>query len=484
MPAECDLLIENGTCVLPGGGVVEGLCVAITDDRIVAVGTPDSVPPARRSIDASGRYVLPGFIDTHVHTRAPGYEEKEEIYDCTVAGAVGGVTSMVAMFNVKPMVCDVASYRYFIDYCAPRSVINYNVNAVLTDGHLDSIPALIEAGVASFKLVLGYKFDVSGGTGREDSRDIRAPDDGVLLHAMRTLARYDVPLVAHAENDDIIRWYQDDLRSRGDTGPLAHMASRPSVAEVEAISRLILFSSETHCRVHILHLGNGQGVRLVRKAKYQGLRVTAETCPHFLTMTNEVALPALGGVAKTNPPIRTQADQDELWRAVNNGGIDVIGTDHAPHTDVDKMVHDPFSNLFDVYAGWPGIETGPQIMLTQVNAGRLSIARLVEMYSTTPAKMFGLYPGRGVLQAGSIADITIVDMDREGVIERDMLHSKQKNTPFHGWKVKGLPTHTIVNGRLAYEEGQLLAKAGDGRWVPSSRAAAARASRDLVGSAR
>ncbi|MFE4413996.1 dihydroorotase family protein [Streptomyces sp. NPDC056821] len=471
MANEVDLIIRNGTVVLPGGGVVEGLSVAVDGDRIVAIGAEESLPASREVLDATGKHVLPGFIDAHVHTRAPGYEEKEEIYDCTVAGAVGGITTMVAMFNVDPMVRDVASYRNFIDYCSTRSVINYNVNAVLTDGYIEDIPALIEAGVASFKLVLGYKYDISGGTGRADSKAIVTPDDGVLLHAMRVLAAHGVTLVAHAENDDIIKWHQNNLKSRGEVGPMAHIASRPSVAEEEAISRLILFSKTTGCKVHILHLGNGEGVRLVREAQHAGVPITAETCPHFLTMTNEVALNTLGGVAKTNPPIRNQWDQDRLWHAVNHGGLDTIGTDHAPHTDKDKMVDDPFSNLFDVYAGWPGIETGAPIMFTQVNEGKLSISRLVEMYSTNPAKMTGLYPDRGVLQPGSIADIIVVDMDRQGTIERSKLHSKQKNSPFHGWKVTGIPTHTIINGQVVYADGELLGKAGQGRYVPAVRAA-------------
>ncbi|HEX6870046.1 MAG TPA: amidohydrolase family protein, partial [Micromonosporaceae bacterium] len=145
----------------------------------------------------------------------------------------------------------------------------------------------------------------------------------------------------------------------------------------------------------------------------------------------------------------------------------------APHTDKDKMVDDPCRNLFDVYAGWPGIETGAPIMFTQVNEGKLSLSRLVEMYSTNPARMTGLYPDRGVLQPGSIADITIVDLAREGVIDRSKLHSKQNNTPFHGWKVKGLPTHTIVNGQVVYREGEILGQAGQGRYVPAARPGAA-----------
>jgi allantoinase len=459
---QCDLLITNGSLVLPGG-VVEGLSLAIQGDRIAAIGAAEALPAGREEIDATGKYVVPGFIDAHIHTRDPGNTEKDEIYPITVAGAISGVTTMLAMFNVNPMVCDETSYRNFVEYASTRSMINYNINAALTDGHIEDVAALAKAGVPSFKMVLGYKFDVSGGKGRWESRAVQAPDDGTLLHAMTILAEHGVPLVAHAENDDIIKWNQDDLRGRGEVDREAHLKSRPSVAEEEAISRLILFSRATGCHVHILHLGNGEGVRLVREAQQQGVKVTAETCPHFLLLTNDDMV-RLGGVAKTNPPIRTQWDQDRLWEAIESGGLDTIGTDHAPHTDEQKLID---GNIFDVFAGWPGIETGPQLMFTQVAKGRLSISRLVEMYSTKPAQLFGLYPERGVLQPGSIADIAVVDLNARATIEGAKLHSKAKHTPFESWEVQGLPTHTIVNGQVVYREGEILGKPGDGRWVPS-----------------
>jgi allantoinase len=192
---------------------------------------------------------------------------------------------------------------------------------------------------------------------------------------------------------------------------------------------------------------------------------TAVRCPHYLLMTNAEHVSTYGTLAKINPPIREQPDQDALWQAVESGSVDVIGTDHAPQPDDDKKLHRRHEDMWSALPGFAGVETSIPLMLTQVNKGRLTLERLVELCSTNPARIFGLYPDRGVLRAGAIADITLLDLDEEWTIDRRRLHSKATATPFDGWPVRGKVTHTIVNGQLVYDEGRILGTPGQGRFV-------------------
>ena len=462
---EADLVIRNGTIVPGDGTMVQGLGIAVKGDRIAAICMQDELPPARRMIDAKGRHVVPGLIDPHVHTRAPGYEYKEDFETCSAAAAAGGITTFLAMFNVKPPLISEENFRFFIDYARQHSMVNFNAHGLVIETNLDEIPKMAAAGISSIKFLIGYKFDISGQGGRPDVKGLACPSDGKMLDAMRRIAETRVPLSCHAENEDIIHHLQAVLKAQGRNDPLAHLLARPNVAEEEAISRLIIYTRVCGNKLHILHLPGKEGVRLVREAQQEGLSVTAETCPQYLLMTHEEHLAKLGTVAKINPPIRSQADQDALWEGIHRGGVDVIGTDHSPHTDEEKMTDRPQADIWKAMAGFVGVETSIPLMLTEVNKGRLSLAKMVELCSTNVARLFGLYPDRGLLRVGGAADITILDLAKEGGIDRRKLHSKTTVTPFDGWRVKGLPTHTLVNGTVVYEDGKVLGKPGDGRFV-------------------
>jgi allantoinase len=462
---EADLVIRNGT-VLPGDGtVVEGVGIAVKGDRIAAICLQEELPPARRVIDARGKHVVPGLIDPHVHTRAPGYESKEDFETCSAAAAAGGITTILAMFNVEPPTISLENFQVLIGYGNAHTMVNFNAHGLIIESNLNEIPKMADAGISSIKFLMGYKFDISGTGGRSDVKGLACPSDGVMLDAMRIMAETRLPLSCHAENEDIIHHLQSVLKAQGRNDPLVHLAARPNVAEEEAISRLIIYTRACGNKLHILHLPGREGVRLVRQAQEEGLAVTSETCPHYLLMTHEEHMPKYGSVAKINPPIRSRADQDALWEGIRLGGIDVIGTDHSPHGDEEKMVDRPHDDIWKAMAGFVGVETSVPLMLTEVNKGRLALTKLVDLCSTNVARLFGLYPDRGTLRVGGAADITILDLRREGVIDRRKLHSKTTVTPFHGWKVRGMPTHTIVNGKVVYEEGTIRGKPGDGRFI-------------------
>jgi allantoinase len=465
MPA--DMVIKNAHLVEGTGPVGDGLAVVIDQGRIQAIARPGYVPDARVVIDASGKVVLPGLIDPHVHTREPGYEYKETILTCSTAAAAGGITLMLAMFNVKPLIMDVPGFQYFKALAARQSLINFNCIGVLVENGLTNISPLADAGIAAVKVLLGYRFD---STDRgADANAWNSPYDGELLEACRLMAERDLPLAAHAENDHIVYWQEANLRAKGKTEPVMHAVARPSVGEEEAMGRLITFAKEAGNRLHIVHLASGRAMEMARKAQYEGVRITIETCPHYLLMTNEKDVARLGSIAKINPPIRSAWDQETLWSGIDDGTVTMIGTDHSPHTPEEKRADKPFDNIFEAIAGFVGVETSASLLLTEVNRGRLSLERFVQLCSTGPAKTFGLYPDRGSLLVGTAADITIVDMEQESVIDAKKLHSKTRVTPWDGWRVKGIPTHTIVNGKVVYDQGQILGAPGDGVFVTARR---------------
>lgn len=457
---KADLVIRNGTCIIEGGAEPQRMGVAIAGDRIAALCTDDALPVAERTIDATGRYVVPGFIDTHVHTRAPGYEHKEDFVTCSSAAAAGGVTTFLAMFNVKPPTTSEANCVKLIRYGEIHSLVNFNIYGLLVEDNFHEIGKMASLGIASFKILMGYA--------RDDAvKGLACPSDGRLLDAMQLIAATGVPLAAHAENDDILRCRRDILQRAGRRDPMCHLESRPNIAESEAIGRLVAFSRHVGNKLHILHLSSKEGMQAVWRAKKEHLPVTAETCPHYLLMTNEEHVATYGSLAKINPPIRSGDDQRALWDGIGCGGVDVIGTDHAPQTDDEKMLGRTHEDMWTALPGFAGVETGVPALLTQVHQGRLSLSKLVEIYSTNAARIFGFYPERGTLRVGSIADIAILDMDREWTIERQRLHSKCTATPFDGWKVRGRPSHVMVNGHVVYADGEVMGRPGAGRYIPA-----------------
>jgi len=241
------------------------------------------------------------------------------------------------------------------------------------------------------------------------------------------------------------------MRDAGRIDPLAHIASRPAVVAVEAVSRAAILAEWTGARVQILHISSAEELRPLREAKARGVDITGETCPHYLMLsTDDYA--RFGGVIRVNPPVREQRNQEPLWAALADGTIDVIATDHAPHSPEEKTRND----IWTVDCGFPGVETQMPLMLTEATAGRFSISDYVRWSAANPAKIWGLYPRKGVIQPGADADIAVVDLARVWTIDDAKLQSLSRITPFHGRKVKGLPMHTLVRGRFVMKDRTLV----------------------------
>jgi dihydroorotase len=255
----------------------------------------------------------------------------------------------------------------------------------------------------------------------------------------------------HAETNSIMERRQTRLTQAGRHEPLAHLDSRPAVVAVEAVSRACILSEWTGARIHILHISSADELRPLREAKARGVDVTGETCPQYLFLSAD-DYARFGGVIRVNPPVREKENQEPIFAALKDGTVDMIATDHAPHTPEEKTRND----IWAVDCGFPGVETQMPAMLTAVNAGRMSISDYVRWSAFNPARHWGLYPRKGAIQPGADADIALVDLSREWTIDDAKIQSRSKISPWHGRKVKGLPVHTIVRGRFVMRDRNLV----------------------------
>ncbi|HET7264849.1 MAG TPA: dihydroorotase [bacterium] len=441
-----DLIVKNGTIVSPAASRRGHLL--IQDGKILAISVRDDLPDAKRTIDASGLHVLPGLIDPHVHFRVPGLEYKEDFNTGSQAAAAGGITTVIDMPNVVPLTSSVAGFQAKAAAVQGTSYVDFGVYAVIVEGSLREILPLAEAGVVGYKIFLG-----------ETVGNIPAPPDGEIIAAWRLVAETGLRCGVHAEDNGIIHYLRKQLQDAGRTDPLAHLESRPSVAEAEAISRAILFAREARSKLMIFHMSAAEGVDLLRRGKDGGVDVMGETGPNYLLMEGEdMVRMRLGSLLKINPPVRSREHADALWRGLLDGTIEVLGTDHSPHTREEKMLDNPMGDIWKAAAGWPGVETNVPLMLTQVNAGRLTLNHYVRVQAEGPARAWNLWPRKGHLGLGADADVTIVDLRRESTIDQERLHSKNKFTPFHGFRVTGLPVYTIVRGRVVMEGGEIVGR--------------------------
>jgi dihydroorotase len=442
-----DLVIAGGT-IVTDRSQFRG-AVAVKDGIVLAIGADEAMPEAAEILDASGKFILPGAIDAHVHFREPGYTHKETWRTGTASAAMGGVTTVFEMPNTNPPTGTPEALRLKLE-AARSAYVDFGIYGLLAENNLDQLEALIEGGVAAFKCFMGNTFG-----------NLPSPPTGAMLEAFEIIARHGYRIALHAETASIMARRQDKLKAAGRHDPLAHLAARPAIVAVEAVSRAAILAEWTGARIHILHVSSADELRPLREAKLRGVDVTAETCPHYLLL-DEHAYAHKGSLIRVNPPVREKHHQDALWQAVQDRTIDMIATDHAPHAAHEKHKDD----IWAADCGFCGVETQMPLMLTEVAAGRLTLNDYVRMTATAPATAFGLYPFKGVLQPGADADIVVVDLEREERVDSQHLQSLGPSTPFDATPVKGAPIHTLVRGRFVMRDRRLVADAmGHGRSV-------------------
>lgn len=449
-----DLVIENVTITTADGSTDPGVGIGVADGKIAAISATDQLPDADRTIEGGGNHLVPGIIDAHVHTRDPGSTYREDWETATRAAAAGGVTSIIAMPNTDPPGNTPEDMENIYDIAAKNALVDYQSYALLSKESVDKVEELIATGAVGFKCFLT----------ESQVADFSLANDGELHDAMESIAETGKRIGFHEENNDISQYYREKFEREGKTDPIYHSQSRPVVAENEAVSRMILFGEDTGCPVHMFHVSSGTAAETVAKAKHAGADVTAETLPQYLWFS-ESDMEEKGNLMRQNPPIRNQAEQDLLWETgIFGDGVDYIASDHAPSTDEEKGVEDPYQSTWDVKSGFVGLETQIPSMLTFVNQNRISLEKVVDMYSRRPAQIWGLHPQKGSLQVGTDADFTLIDLEDEWTLDRHSLHSKNTPTPYDGEQFQGSISQTIVRGNVVYD-GEVHAEPGDGRKI-------------------
>ncbi len=432
-----DLVILGGTLATEAGEMPGA--VAVKDGAILAVGADEAMPPARETLRADGMHILPGAIDVHVHFREPGYTHKEDWDTGTAAAAMGGVTTVFEMPNTHPPTATPETLA-LKRRAAEKARVDYGLYGLLAEDNLHHLEALIEGGVAAFKCFMGNTFG-----------NLPSPSTAAMLEGFEILARTGHRISLHAETASINRWREAKLKAAGRHDPVAHLQARPAIVAIEAVGRAAALAEWTGARIHILHVSSADELRPIAEAKARGVDITAETCPHYL-LFDETAYDTFGPIIRVNPPVREAHHQAGLWAGLADGTLDMIATDHAPHTPAEKTRND----IWEADCGFPGVETQMPLMLTAVTQGRMTLADYVRLSSGAPARAFGLYPRKGALMPGSDADIAVVDLARRETIRAADLHSRGKVSPFERTETTGAPVHTLVRGRFVMRDRVLV----------------------------
>lgn len=420
-------LIRNGRVIDPASGKDGIYDVLIEDGTIVSVDA--SIPEGNNDIiDAAGCFVMPGLVDLHVHFREPGFEYKETIKTGSMAAAHGGVTTVFPMPNTKPVIDSVDMYDKVQTIIDRDAVVNVHQVASVTLGQQGETPvdvaALKKAGCIAIS---------------EDGKSVM--NSQVYREAMKAAAAEDVLVMAHCEDKNLVN---GGALNEGVASRRYHVNGITNAVEDVIVARDILLSKETGCRLHLCHCSTADSVKLIKAAKDEGLKVTGEVCPHHFMLCDEDIIEDNADY-KMNPPLRSRADMEAVREGLRNGTMDVISTDHAPHSAEEKA-----KPIGAAPFGITGIETSLCLTYTGlVLTGILTPMQMVEKMSYNPAKIAGI--DRGTLLPGRPADIITVNVDDEIVIDRNNFVSKGHNTPFDGYKVKGIVEYTIVGGKIVYK---------------------------------
>ncbi|MFD2656288.1 dihydroorotase [Gracilibacillus thailandensis] len=413
---------------LSDNGNVQSCEILIEEGKIKAIGTDMEVPGAER-IDGKGNLVTPGFVDVHVHLREPGGEAKETIATGTKSAARGGYTTVCAMPNTQPTPDSVEVLQSIQDRIKETAAIRVLPYASITErlvgNKLTDMKALKQAGAFAYT---------------DDGVGVQSAD--MMLQAMTQAAAVDMPIVAHCEENTLIH---NGVMHEGQVSKRLGLPGIPSICESVQIARDVLLAEATGCHYHVCHVSTNESVRVIRDAKKAGIRVTAEVTPHHL-LINENAITENDANFKMNPPLRAKEDQAALIEGLLDGTIDFIATDHAPHTAEEKA-----NGMEEAPFGIVGFETAFSLLHTHfVQKGIFTLKQLVDWLTVKPADTFGLPYGR--MEVGASADLTLLDLETEGNIDKEMFVSKGKNTPFDKWEVTGKPVMTIYQGQIAFEE--------------------------------
>ncbi len=447
-------LIQNGKIVLENEVIQGDLLI---DGEIIAAIGQHIDPEGCQIIDASGMIVLPGGIDVHTHFNIDvGVRSVDDFSTGTIAAVFGGTTAIVDHMGFGPKGCNLHhQFGVYKGYTNGKCVADYGLHGVfqeINEDILKETEVMLADGISSFKMYLTYDYKL---------------DDADALKVLEKLKTIGALTTVHCENDAVIHYLREKLVSEGKTEAKYHPVSRPPYCEAEAVDRMIALSKAAgQAPLYIVHVSTGEGAALIRQARSEGAVVFGETCPQYLVLDDSrYEDPKEGLKYILSPPIRSREHQESIWKGLKDGSLQVVATDHCSfdyHGDKQNG-KDDFTKCPN---GAPGVETRMPIVFSEgVSKGRLTLNEFAAVTSTNPAKLFGMYPKKGVLSVGSDADIVLMDPDMDVTITKSILHENVDYTPYEGLSVKGWPVMTIIRGQTVVENERLQVPLGFGRFI-------------------
>lgn len=456
-----DLVIANGTIVTASDTYQADIGIINGEISVIGRGLSQDAGAAE-IIDAGGKLVLPGAIETHCHIEqesATGGMTSDDYYSGSVSAAFGGHSCFVPFAAQHRGMGIRETLDLYDSRAAPKSVIDYSYHFIIadpTEAAMKELPQVFERGITSFKVFMTY--------------DLMRISDTQFLDILSLARHHGALTMVHAENNDIIKWTSERLLSAGCTAPRYHAISHPALAEEEAINRAVTLAKFVNAPLFVVHVSTPEGASIIRRAKFDGARIFAETCPQYLFLTrDDLDRPGMEGAKfMCSPPLRDVATQEALWRHVQTGTFTTVTSDHAPYRfdETGKLSKGPNAHFKQIANGMPGIAMRCPLLFSEgVNKGRISLSQFVQLTATNPARTFGLAPRKGSIAVGADADIAIWDPDQRRTVHLADQHDNMDYTPYEGMEVTGWPVTVINRGRQVIRDGKLMASAGDGEFV-------------------
>ena len=439
-----DLLIRGGTVV--DGSCSKKMDIGITNGLIVALELQGNLPVnnGQKEIDATGKFIIPGLIDSHVHLREPGFTEKEDFSTGTKSAAAGGITTVMVMPFTKPLVTSSKELEEKYRIADGRAFVDYALQATINPLFLSQVVDASKWGVTSFEILLA--------TSR---KELYIRDNGVLSSIMKQVAEVERIVGVYADDDAIIAKNTERLKKANRKDFIAYTESKPPVGEALGIVRASLIAESVGAKIHFRQISSKIGLEIIRCMKKRYDKISSEVSPHHLLL-DAYSINSLEPFAKVSPPLRRLEDCQALREALKDGTIDIMATDHAPHTPEEKKTG--YENIWHAPAGIIGLQTLLPLMLNQISSGFFTLGELTTFLCKKPAKLFGLYPRKGAIRVGSDADLVMIDLEQNYRVSPELQYSKARYSPFDGIVLRGIPVLTLLRGNVIMENGIVLNK--------------------------
>lgn len=445
-----DLLLTNGKLVT-AEETFNGV-IGVKNGKIAVIAEDGFNIDAGRVIDLSGKYIMPGVIDPHVHFQDPGFTEREDFEHGTMAAAAGGVTTTISHPLDFPPTTTFEALKVKEDSYAGNAYVDYAIHIGAASDNIGELTDLWKkTGATAIKMFMCFSV-----------AEFPFVQDEAMFKVLEKVSEMDAIAIIHAENDGMLKAMEEKIKKTGRKDGIAYNMTHPAEAEIEAIQRAIYYLEITGAKGVILHVSTAKGLELIHKAKERGVKVWAESAPHLFWFTAE-DMAEKGPYLKFSPVMHDKENQEKMWELLKKGYVDYIGSDHSPYTLEEKKAGE--DDIWKAPNGIPGIETSMAVFLNAVNEGKLTLNQLVKMTSLNTAEIYGLNPAKGSMAVGSDADFTIVDLNLKKALTSDDLKSKCKWSPYLGIEFKGWPVMTIVRGQVIYDNGKITGTKGYGKYL-------------------